>query len=124
MTEVNLRKQSGQQAEWLAATFLHDQGMRLLDRNYNCRFGEIDLILLHDKTLVFAEVRYRKSSRYGTPAESVVKQKQKRLITTARHYLARNPAMSRYPARFDIVAIGPNLCREHIQWLENAFVAF
>ncbi|HHZ88331.1 MAG TPA: YraN family protein [Chromatiaceae bacterium] len=113
----------GQQAETMALAFLQERGMRLLDRNYHCRFGEIDLILTHRDTLIFTEVRYRCNPLYGTAAESVGPSKQRRILITARHYLARHPQMNKLPARFDIIAIGPELKHEHLRWIPNAFQA-
>ncbi|MGB5260959.1 MAG: YraN family protein [Gammaproteobacteria bacterium] len=109
----------GRTAEELACRYLLQRGLVLLDRNYHCRRGEIDLILRDTDTLVFVEVRYRRQGRFGSAAESVDWHKQKRLTACARHYLqARLPA-ARKDCRFDVVAIdGPD---QTIAWIRNAF---
>lgn len=111
-------KQSiGNQAEEEALQFLLQNGLSLVERNYHCRFGEIDLIMLHDRVLVFVEVRKRKNMDFGGAVQSVSFIKQSRLIKTARHYLLkyRQP-----PAcRFDVIAMEGERC----QWLKNAIEA-
>jgi len=67
-------------------------------------------------TLVFVEVRYRASSRFGTPAETVDLRKQRRVATAAKHYLQAHPSV--LPCRFDVVAIGG---QDRIEWVKNAF---
>jgi putative endonuclease len=93
----------GSAAEDLAMQHLLAQGLRLIERNFRTRVGEIDLIMQQGKTLVFVEVRFRQSRNYGSPAETVTAQKQERLFHTAAHYLQRH-GLDR-PCRFDIVAI-------------------
>jgi len=108
----------GEDAEQMAAVFLQKQGLKLLERNYRCRFGEIDLILRDKQTLVFAEVRLRKNRNFGGAAASITPQKQTRLIHTAQHYLSRqhNPP----PCRFDVILLDA-LADNHIEWIPNAF---
>ena len=107
----------GAAKERLAERFLVEQGLRLVARNHRCRYGEIDLVMRDAETLVFVEVRYRRSSRFGTPAETVDRRKQRRLITAARHYLYLHPCP--LPCRFDVLGIGG---RDEIQWVRHAFV--
>lgn len=109
---------NGQAAEDLAARYLLDQGLKLITRNYRCRFGEIDLILQDGETTVFTEVRMRGSQRFGGAAASVTTQKQRRLIAAARHYLAGKRAPP--PCRFDVVALD-RLDPSHIEWIKDAF---
>lgn len=108
----------GGDKERLAADYLQGQGLRLIARNHRCRFGEVDLVMGDGDTLVFVEVRYRASSRFGTPAETVDYHKQRRLCAAAHHYLQTHPSM--LPCRFDVVAIS---AQDQIQWLKNAFSA-
>lgn len=107
---------TGQQAEQQALEYLGKQGLKLITQNYHSRRGEIDLIMEDENTLVFVEVRYRKSAKYGSALESVNNQKQARIIHTAEHYLQQHP--SKHSAyRFDVVAINPN----NIDWVKDAF---
>ena len=107
---------SGAQAEQLAAQFLQRQGLTLIESNYRCRQGEIDLILRDGATLVFAEVRQRSRSDFGGAAASIDGRKQLRLILTAQHYLAS--LRSTPPCRFDAVLMDG---AGNIEWLKNAF---
>jgi putative endonuclease len=110
------RTRIGGAKESLAADFLARHGLQLVARNHRCRLGEIDLVMREGGTLVFVEVRYRGSSRYGTPAETVDGRKQRRLIAAAGHYLQANPSV--LPCRFDVVAISG---QDRIEWIKNAF---
>lgn len=106
----------GRHAEDLAAAFLQRQGLKLVTRNYRCRFGEIDLIARDGKTLVFVEVRMRASASFGGAAASITAAKRAKLLRTARHYLS---GAARMPAcRFDALLIsGADYA---IEWLQNA----
>lgn len=107
----------GRQAENLAALFLQQQGLKLVARNYRCRYGEIDLIAREGTTLVFVEVRMRASERYGGAAASITAGKRHKLLRTARHYLA---GATRTPAcRFDALLV--NGADHSVEWLKNAF---
>ena len=110
---------SGAQAETLACTHLERAGLRLLQRNYRCQPGEIDLVMQDANTLVFVEVRYRRSDRFGSAAESVTAVKRRRLEAAAAHYLAATAA--RNPCRFDVVTLSGQPPR--IDWLRDAFQA-
>jgi len=105
--------------EELARRYLEGSGLRLVERNYRCRLGEIDLIMRDGDCLAFIEVRYRKSAGYGSPAESVTPRKQQRIILAARHYLQRHP--TRLDCRFDVLALTGN---QRVEWLKNAFSEF
>ena len=106
----------GAQAEQRAAQYLQRHGLTLVQANYHCRFGEIDLILRDKETLVFAEVRQRSGNSFGGAAASIDAHKQKRLILTAQHYLA---TLSRIPpCRFDAVLLD---AEENVEWVKNAF---
>jgi putative endonuclease len=107
----------GEDAENLAAAFLQQQGLKLVARNYHCRFGEIDVIARDGSTLVFVEVRMRSSERFGGAAASITTAKRAKLLRTARHYLA---GVARTPAcRFDALLISGK--DRSIEWLKNAF---
>lgn len=108
----------GDAAEDLALAHLLGQGCRLERRNYHCRFGEIDLIVVDRGVLAFVEVRKRSAGRFGTAADSITPAKQEKLVATARHYLARTGEDR--PCRFDAVLIDG---AGHIEWLRDAFSA-
>jgi len=114
--DADARSSVGQDKERLAADFLTRQGLRLIARNHRCRFGEIDLIMGDAGVLVFVEVRYRASSRFGTPAETVDHHKQRRLVAAANHYLLAHPSV--LPCRFDVVAMTGH---DQVLWLKDAF---
>jgi len=121
-------REQGQYTENLACQYLEDKGLKLLQRNFHCRFGEIDLIMQHNDSLVFVEVRYRRNTDFGSGAESITASKQSKLIKTASAYLQQHAKLSKHPARFDVVSItGPietsNINNINIDWIENAFGA-
>jgi len=107
----------GALAEQAAAEFLTERGLRLLERNYRCCFGEIDLVMSDGMTLVFVEVRYRRNQSFGGAAESITVAKREKLLRTARHYMA---ARKGFPAcRFDAVLLSGDT--RELEWIENAF---
>jgi len=114
----------GQQAEQQALNFLEQQGLKLIAKNYRCRQGEIDLVMNDQQTLVFIEVRYRKDHRYGSSAESVTSNKQKKIIHTAEHYLLHEIKTPAPACRFDVVAIYPSDTAQsslQFDWIKHAF---
>ena len=114
-------RERGAHAEEHACRFLRRHGLRLLERNYRCRRGEIDLVMQDAGNLVFVEVRYRRQSRYGSGLESVDLNKQRRISLCAARYLQQHPRHADRPARFDVVAVMPD---GGIEWIRNAFDAF
>lgn len=107
----------GVKYERQALVFLQQQGLLLVCKNFYCRFGEIDLIMSDDDTLVFIEVRYRKNEKYGGATASVTRQKQQKLIKTAKHYLSQ--LESEPYCRFDVIAISEESVKP--QWIQDAF---
>ena len=108
----------GALAEQQAAQFLQHQGLKLIQQNYHCRYGEIDLIMHDGETLVFAEVRLRSRGDYGGGAASINAAKQLKLVKTAQHYLATLLRIP--PCRFDAVLL-QTTDGKNIEWLRNAF---
>lgn len=103
----------GQQAESLACDYLISKGLLLLERNYRCRLGEIDLIMEHEGEIVFVEVKYRKENNYGSAEEYFHPVKRKKFEATLLHYLNNkklNP--SSIPHRIDLLAING----KDVQW--------
>ncbi len=107
----------GGPAERLAAAFLEREGLKILERNYRCRFGEIDLVASSGPALVFVEVRARRSEAYGGAAGSITAAKRRRIVAAARHYLGRQRADR--ACRFDVVLVRG--AEQRIEWLQNAF---
>lgn len=109
-------KQLGSAAEQIALDFLRSAGLRLLERNFSCRLGEIDLIMTDSNALVFVEVRLRNNPRYGTGAETVTRHKMKKLINTAQFYLVKHPLSDTMDCRFDVISMD-----NKIDWIKHAF---
>jgi putative endonuclease len=110
---------SGDRAEQIAAAYLQQKGLALVESRYRCRWGEIDLILRDRDTLVFAEVRLRTSNAFGGAAYSVDRRKRARIVATARHYLARAKEVA---CRFDVVLL-ERIEPPRIEWIRDAFSA-
>ena len=112
------------QYEDLARDYLIKQGLGLLQSNYRCRFGEIDLIMLDDEIICFVEVKFRRSLAYGGAAGALSRAKQHRIIKTAQLYVAANRRFGNRALRFDAFLIqqqsdGTN----DFNWIRNAFYA-
>jgi putative endonuclease len=119
MSDRPAHLQSGTQAEAIAEKFLVRQGLRILQRNFRVKGGEIDLICSDGGEVVFVEVRLRTNAEFGGAAASVTIHKQRRLILAARHWLQANGECA---CRFDCVLL-TGLEAPQIQWLRSAFSA-
>ena len=113
------RQLAGSAAEDLAARYLEGQGLAIVDRNWRCRTGEIDLIARDGATLVFVEVRLRTSAAFGGAAASIDAHKQRRILQAARLYLG---GRADTPCRCDVVVLD-RLDPAHIEWIRDAFQA-
>ena len=112
----------GAKAEQLALDYLYEKGLRCLTRNFRCRFGEIDLIMLDEDCLVFTEVRFRSRNAYTNAAMSVGIAKQRKIILTASYYLRGRKQFTNTVMRFDVMAIDSAADGQYtIQWLKDAF---
>lgn len=117
------RKQKGAAAEELAAAALIEKGYRVLDRNWRCRFGELDIVAETGETLVVIEVRSRSgTASFGTPSESVNARKVMQVRNTAQQYVHHKRYYER-PIRFDVISIilRPDLTPVSMDHIENAF---
>lgn len=114
--------QIGRRAERRAERLLRRNGLRVLDRNYARRSGEIDLVMLHDDSVVFVEVRYR-SGRFVSGLDSVDAEKRRRLIRTAELYLAEHPEHRYRGTRFDVVSASKGNYGIACEWIQDAFDA-
>ena len=111
------RANSGDDAEARAAAFLEAKGLSIIERNYRCRFGEIDLVAKNGATLVFVEVRSRASDAFGGAAASITAAKRRKLLATARYYLRCHGARDA-ACRIDVVLMtGP---APRIEWITDA----
>jgi len=108
----------GRRAEALAAAFLEARGLRIVARNWRCRFGEIDLVARERGTLVFVEVRSRAGRSHGGAAESITAQKRRRLLAAAQLYLRETAPDT--PCRFDVLLLQADA---PIEWLRDAITA-
>ncbi|GLR63155.1 YraN family protein [Marinospirillum insulare] len=121
MPEKTPKQIIGQAAEDAAALMLQQAGLSLVERNFSCKTGELDLIFKDNEELVFVEVRFRKNQHFGGALASVTPAKQQKLQRAANYYLGRwkNP-----PAcRFDVIAMTLDTHQQLIceQWIKNAF---
>lgn len=116
------RKAIGDTAERYACQYLQRQGLTLLQRNFRCRGGEIDLVMQHGDSLVFVEVRYRRRTGFGRAAETVSPLKQGRVIRCAQSYINRHRCWNT-AARFDVVSIEGGTDQMRIDWITDAFQA-
>lgn len=111
----------GQQTEQMALRYLQEKGLRHEESNYRCRQGEIDLVMSDGSTLVFVEVRYRKSGLFGSAAETIDRRKQHKLTCCARHYLSTRNKLKQ-ACRFDVVSMDGPLSALQIDWIRDAFI--
>jgi putative endonuclease len=111
----------GQRGEDEAARLLESHGLELLQRNYRCRGGEIDLVMRDGSTLVLVEVRLRSSGEFGGAAASVGPKKQRRFAHAARHLMLTRPDLRALPVRFDVVALDGAAGATRIEWIRDAF---
>lgn len=111
------KREVGAAYEKLALFYLEQRGYQILETNYRCRTGEIDIIARDGRYLVFLEVRYRSDGTRGTSLESVDRRKQAVLLGTARQYLRERRLGEDLPCRFDVVGIDG----EEVRVIQNAF---
>jgi putative endonuclease len=118
-------KSKGQHYESLASDYLKEQGLKLLNRNFQCRFGEIDLIMMQREVLCFIEVKYRNSMGYGGAASAIPVQKQKKIVKTAQIFIAENNRLKQHAMRFDALLMQQQKGDQNISidWIQNAFYA-
>lgn len=114
---------SGGQFERMAREHLEREGLEFVESNYHCRRGELDLIMRDDDDLVFVEVRYRRSTDYGSGAESVDARKRAKLIATASHWLLTHPVLADSACRFDVVSMSGARAKPDVDWIRDAFSA-
>jgi len=110
---------------WEDAALAHLQtvGLRALERNFNCRWGEIDLIMRDGDGVVFVEVRYRRSDVRGDGVASVGAAKRTKLVRAAQVWLQAHPALAAQPCRFDVIGCAGTPQQPVLDWMRAAFEA-
>lgn len=119
----SFKRKTGNRAEALALNYLKQQGLSLIEQNYLTKLGEIDIIMLDKKTniLVFVEIRYRKNDDFGSATDTVLPNKQAKIINTAQCYLQQHDCYQDFVCRFDVVGLESDLKYPTINWIKNAF---
>lgn len=114
-------RQLGILAENLACQYLQRSGVIILAQNYHCKFGEIDIIGLEKKTLLFIEVKYRSHDQFGHGLESITQRKQQAIQQCAANYLHSRRLTNSFDSRFDAISVSNSLKNPVIEWIQNAF---
>ena len=107
----------GNHYEQVAAEFLRQRGYEIIEQNYFCKKGEIDIVAKEGEYVVFVEVKYRKDKKHGYGMEAVTKGKQKRIKQAALFYMMEHRLSMDQPIRFDVISIDG----EEVSLLPNAF---
>jgi putative endonuclease len=115
-------KETGQKGETLAEIFLKKHGYRIVERNFKCKFGEIDLIGYKRGVLSFIEVKTRSSHELGSPLDAINNVKQLKLLRLANYYIYRKKIVTSIPCQFDVIAILLGKDKPEIQLITNAFI--
>ena len=111
----------GKLIEQEACRFLIDKGLKLLQTNYRCYHGEIDIIMQDSDDIIFVEVKGRANHQYGSALESINKNKIKKIIKTATHFLQMKKWLYKVNTRFDVVTIQAFANKWQTEWIKNAF---
>ncbi len=116
-------KSTGDLWERRAAKWLEERGLTMVERNFRCKVGEIDLIARDGAMLVFVEVRARSNPRFQSAAGSIDRRKQQRLLRTAQYYLQTHLFAAQLPCRFDVIAFEPRQSNadDAVRWIRSAF---
>ncbi|HEX9445774.1 MAG TPA: YraN family protein [Candidatus Binatia bacterium] len=120
MSGPSPRQVLGREGERIAEKYLARKGYRLVERNYRCPLGELDLIALDRRVIVFVEVKTRADESFGPPLESVHPRKQQKMIGAARFFLNAHKLHNR-EARFDVVGVSFDGQKPVVEHIENAF---
>ena len=121
--QLNLGSRKGADAEKRALLFLRQQGLTLLHRNFACKTGEVDLVMLEHDTLVFIEVRSRSQVQFGNAASSIDRNKQQKIRKTAAVYLQKYRQHCHRICRFDAISIDNHDAtgQNSLKWIKSAF---
>ena len=114
----------GDHYENIAKVYLENEGLLIIQQNYHCRFGEIDLIMKDNSTICFIEVKYRETMSHGGAIHAISQSKQHKLIKAASFYIMENQNISNSSFRFDTITLqGNSDGNPDINWIQNAFYA-
>ena len=119
-TMTEKRISLGKRGEEIAVSYLKGLKYKIVERNYTCKFGEVDIIAKDKKTLTFIEVKTRSSLEYGHPCQVVNKRKQHQISKVALNYISKNN-LQNLDARFDVVAVQISDEGERVELIKNAF---
>jgi len=119
LNPFNKSADKGKICEDIACEHLRAAGLKLINKNFSCRLGEIDLIMQDESSVVFVEVRYRKNQNYGGAKESITPKKQHKIKKTALYYMQTKGR--ELNARFDVIAMSGDPSNPTIEWIRNAF---
>ena len=114
------KRETGEKYEGVACEYLEREGFRVVERNFRCRQGEVDVVGWHEGYLVFVEVKYRAAGSKGAAAEAVTYAKQKRICRVADYYRYKHGIGEDKPVRYDVVAI-EGKDDVSVVWYKNAF---
>jgi len=117
---TNTRIDIGKRGETLAISFLKKNGYRIIESNFRCRYGEIDIVAQDGKTVAFIEVKTKTSNRFGSPTQAIDSRKQRQVSKTALAYISQK-RLTNYSARFDVVGINIKGSNSEIELIKNAF---
>ena len=117
---MNKRKM-GEDIEFLVCEYLRSNGAGIIEKNYRCRQGEVDIIARDGRYLCFIEVKFRKDDRYGEPQEAVTVSRQKHICNVSKFYLYSKYKSLDLPVRYDVVAVFPSDNIYTVKWIKNAF---
>ncbi len=120
MSVDNAKQVLGKEGERIAEQYLKRKGYKVVERNYRCAAGEVDLIVLDRRVIVFVEVKTRTGHGFGTPLEAVQPRKQRKMMQAAQFFLSQKKLHQR-DARFDVVGISWPAREPVIEHVENAF---
>jgi putative endonuclease len=116
----NRQQKFGEKGEALAVHRLKKAGYKIIETNYRTRLGEIDIVAKENDTIVFVEVKSRRSVHFGNPKQAVTLQKQKKISMVALYYL-KTTGQSAAKARFDVVTVIANRDKPQVEIIKNAF---
>ena len=119
LNPLSSRLTKGKTCEEHALNYLKKNGLKLIEKNFNSRYGEIDLIMQQENAVVFIEVRYRKNDAFGGAKASVTPAKQKKIQKTALYYMQKQGR--ELNSRFDVIAMSGENKNLNIEWIKNAF---